>query len=195
MNLCHRLWQGRRCMKGDPAELLTCCMWLTWSNLCLCPQAWIAFQVSISPRLTVISCWQFLCLFSYRVQPTEERGELVPNIWATFSASHTFHREKGMNTSGQHNQACQRCVVMTIPPWECGPVAFLWSGGAGALDSASKQNLGSYFKSTFKKSIHVLLPFVPHAKTVVSKSARAPDQTVPTSVTSKLTVFNQLLNR
>lgn len=186
---------GRRRMKEDPAALLTRCMWLTWSNLCLCPQAWIAFQFSFSPKLTVISCWQFLCLFSYRVQPAEGKGELVLNIWATFSALHALHREKRVNTSGQHNEACQRLVVITIPLWECGPAAFLWGGGVGALDSVSKQSLGSYFKNAFKKSVHILLAFVPHAKTVVSKSATAPDQTVPRLVICNLTVFSLLLNR
>lgn len=137
MNLGHRLWQGRRCMKRDPAELLTCCVWLTWSNLCLCPQAWVAFQFSFSPRLTVISCWlnSSACLaIEYSLK--RKRGESVPNVVTTFSASHPLHREKRVNISGQHNQTRQRCVVITISLWEWGPVALLWSGGVGTLDSS-----------------------------------------------------------
>lgn len=136
-------------------------------------------ESSFSPRLTVISRWlnSPACLAAeYRLWRKGQNG-----YWTCEPP--LLHREKSVNTSGQHNQARQRCVVITFPLRECRPAAFLWSSAVGTLDFVSnKQSLGSYFKTTFEKLVHVMLPFILHAKTVVSKSTTVLDLTVPTSV-------------
>lgn len=193
MNLCHRLWQGRRRMKADPVELLTCCVWLTWSNLsnlCLCPQAWIAFQFPFSPRLTVICCWlnSSACLAGeYSLQ---REGENQYQAWEPPFLLHMLctgtKRWIHLGSTARYARGVQ------LLPSLYGNV-LQWC--SRYISSISKQNLGSSFKNTFKKSVHVLLPFVAHDKTVGSKSTAVLEQTIPASKTHKLTGFRQLLNR
>lgn len=196
MSLCHRLWQGRRCMKADPVELLTCCVWLTWSNLsnlCLCPQEWIAFQFPFFPRLTVISCWlnPSACL-AVECSLQREEGESVP----TYKPPVLLHT---LGHKGEYFWAAQPgmpevCSFCHLYMGVCSSgVPAGWWGRY--ISSESKQNLGCCFKNTLKTSVPILLPFVAHDKTDVSKSPASVDQTIPASVTWKLTVFSQLLNR
>lgn len=118
-------------------ELLTCCVWLTWSNLsnlCLCPQAWIAFQFPFSPRLTVISC----CLNSsacLAVDYSLQRGgeSQCQESEPPFLLHMLCTGKKRVNLSGQHSQACQRCAVIAIPLWECAAVVFQERGWVGTI--------------------------------------------------------------
>lgn len=155
MNFCHRLWQGRKRMKGDPVELLTCCVWLTWSNLsnlCLRPQAQIAFQFPFSPRLTVISCWlnSLACLaIEYSLQ---REGE---NQYQAYEPPFLLHM-LCTGKKGAYIWAAQPGMPEVCSYYH--PSLGMWSSGVPVewwgryINSVSKQSLASCFKNTFKRS-------------------------------------------